>query len=200
MVRSSPRRRRPAPRVPRAAAALAFALALVASPARAADSAAADSAAAARLAVGVAQLRHAAGAWDVTTSFLQPDGSVARAVEGTYRFDWVVPDRLLSGRSEIPDLRRSSGLLFYVRPDSAIIQMVSVGADGQLWIMTGPVDGEVRGTPDVAMPDGSVMRLRFARSAVTPDGFESRMEYSTDRGATWAPGNHQRFRRRKADG
>ena len=41
------------------------------------------------------------------------------------------------------------------------------------------------------------MRLRFTRYNVTPDRFESRMDYSTDGGATWTQGNHQVFVRRE---
>jgi CubicO group peptidase (beta-lactamase class C family) len=150
------------------------------------------------LAVGVEQLRHAAGTWQATTEFLRPDGSVGRQVEGTYRFDWVVPDRVLVGRSEIPELEQVSGLLFYVEPAKNLIGMSSVGADGHLWVMTGPIDSEVRTTPPTAMPDGTTMQLRFTRYNLEPDRFESKMEYSTDDGATWTQGNHQVFVRQSA--
>ncbi len=169
-----------------------------ASPSRAAnETAAAVRDSAARVAVGIAQLRHALGSWDTTTEYLRPDGGIALSVQGTYTFEWVVPDRVLAGRSEIPKLKQVSGILFYVRPDAGIIEMSSVGRDGQLWVMTGRIDGEVRGTPDTQMPDGSTIRLRFTRDAVTPDRFESRMEYSSDAGGTWTPGNHQVFTRRQ---
>jgi hypothetical protein len=146
-----------------------------------------------RLAVGVEQLRHAAGAWEATTEFLDPDGSVGRRVVGTYEFDWVVPDRVLVGRSEIPELEQVAAILFYVEPAKSLIGMSSVGRDGHLWVMTGPIDGEVRTTPPTPMSDGTTMQLRFTRYNVRPDGFESKMEYSTDDGATWTQGNHQVF-------
>lgn len=144
----------------------------------------------------VAQLRHAIGDWDVTTSFLNLDGSVARAVKGTYHFEWVVQDRVVSGHSAIPELSQRSGLLFYVSEARSVIEMVSVGAEGQLWVMTGALGEEVRTTPPVKGADGRDVQLRFTRFAVTPDGFESRMEYSHDAGKTWQPGNHQVFVRR----
>jgi hypothetical protein len=75
--------------------------------------------------------------------------------------------------------------------------MVSVGKDGHLWVMTGPAGSEIRTTSDAPMSDGSKMRLRFTRYNVTPDRFESKMEISTDSGATWVPGNHQVFARRR---
>jgi CubicO group peptidase (beta-lactamase class C family) len=43
------------------------------------------------------------------------------------------------------------------------------------------------------MSDGSTLQLRFTRYNVEPDRFESRMESSTDGGATWTQGNHQVF-------
>lgn len=144
----------------------------------------------------IAQLRDTHGHWDVTTEFLKPDGSVARTATGTYDFEWVAVDRILRGESAIPELGQRSGLLFYVSESRGVIEMASVGADGYLWVMTGPADGETRTTADRQMPDGSTMRLRFTRFNVSRDRFESRMEVSADRGATWAPGNHQAFKRR----
>jgi len=148
------------------------------------------------LSPAVAQLRHAAGEWDATTEFLAPDGTVARSVEGTYVFEWVVADRVLSGRSELPELNQISGLLFYYKEAEDLIGMAAVGADGHLWVMTGPADSEVRTTPPTVMPDGSTLMLRFTRYKVEPDSFESMMEYSNDDGATWTQGNHQVFTRR----
>ena len=143
----------------------------------------------------VEQLRHAAGRWEATTEFLHPDGTVARSVEGTYEFEWVVPDRVLVGKSVLPELERASGILFYYQEGKELIGMSSVGADGHLWVMTGPADGEVRTTPPTTMSDGTTMQLRFTRYNVEPDRFESKMEYTTDGGETWVQGNHQVFRR-----
>lgn len=148
------------------------------------------------LSPAVAQLRHAAGEWDATTEFLAPDGAVARSVGGTYVFEWVVPDRVLSGRSKLPELNQVSGILFYYEEAKDLIGMAAVGADGHLWVMTGPADREVRTTPPTVMPDGSTLTLRFTRYNVEPDSFESMMEYSNDDGATWTQGNHQVFTRR----
>jgi len=161
---------------------------------------AAPAAAPAAIATGVAQLRHAHGEWTATTEFLKPDGSVASRVVGEYRFEWVVPDRVLQGRSEIPELQMASGILFYVNERKAAIEMVSVGRDGQLWVMTGPLDGETRSTPPTARPDGSLIELRFTRYNVSPDRFESKMEYSLDGGKAWVQGNHQVFERRGRQG
>lgn len=143
----------------------------------------------------VEQLRHSHGNWAVKTEFLNEDGSVAKAVQGTYRFDWVVPDRVLSGHSEIPELKQKSALLFYVNEKKQTIEMTSVGADGNLWVMSGAADGESRTTQPFRGADGKETQLRFTRFNVKPDSFESKMEYTTDGGKTWSPGNHQLFRR-----
>ena len=145
------------------------------------------------LAAGVAQLRQAIGDWNVTTTQFAEDGSVAGRVRGSYHFEWVVPDRVISGHSAIPELDQSSAILFYVGERRAIIEMASVGADGHLWVMTGPIDGETRTTPPTPLADGRSMQLRFTHSMVEPDRFESRMEVSVDGGETWKPGNHQIF-------
>lgn len=156
---------------------------------------AAEKAKAAALAHSVEQLRGSIGRWNVTTEFLDESGSIARTAEGTYEFTWVVPDRVVSGRSEIPAANQASGILFYVNEKQGVIEMVSVGADGRLWTMTGPLGGEVRTTPEFDTAGGGKARLRFTRYNVEADRFESKMEYSEDGGATWKPGNHQVFRR-----
>lgn len=143
----------------------------------------------------VAQLRHCIGVWEVTTEFIAPDGSVARTVAGSYTFEWVVPDRVVRGVATMPELDQTSALLFYVRPRTRELEMVSVGADGQLWRMSGPDDGETRTTPPTPMPDGTTLMLRFTRYDVEPDRFRSRMELSNDAGETWRLGNRQAFRR-----
>lgn len=143
----------------------------------------------------IEQLRSSIGRWQVTTEYLNPDGSVARSVEGSYEFSWIVPDRVVTGKSEIPELGQTSGILFYIDEARREIEMSAVGADGKLWVMTGPLGGEVRTTPDYRTAEGGTGRLRFTRFQVTADAFESRMEYTEDGGATWRAGNHQRFRR-----
>lgn len=149
-----------------------------------------------RLGHSVDQLRHAVGEWSVVTEFLNADGTVARAVKGSYTFEWVVPDRVVRGLSEIPELKQRSAILFYVSESRKVIEMVSVGADGQLFTMTGPLGDEVRHSQVFKAPDGTDMQLRFTRYGVTANRFESRMERTTDGGKTWARGNRQVFERR----
>lgn len=146
-----------------------------------------------QLTAAVAQLRQAVGLWDVTTTQYGEDGVVANVAAGTYRFDWIVPDRVLAGRSDIPEMKQTSGILFYMNERRSTIEMASVGADGNLWVMTGPAGGETRTTAQSALADGRSMQLRFTRFAVTADRFESRMEVSLDGGENWKPGNHQLF-------
>lgn len=141
----------------------------------------------------VEQLRHAIGLWNVETEFVAADGGVARTLTGQYRFGWVVPDRVVSGMSTIPELNQASAILFFVRPGRSEIEMASVGADGHLWRMIGPDDGETRTTPNTVMVDGSTLMLRFTRYDVTPGSFRSRMERSADGGQTWSLGNRQHF-------
>lgn len=172
---------------------LAFALVLVALTAgRAPAQTAPDSAALQR---SVQELTESIGRWDVETRFLAADGSVARSVRGTYTFAWAVPGRVVSGVSEQPELNQRAAILFYVSEAAAEIIMLSVGRDGALWTMRGPLGGNVRTSQPYDAGGGRMARLRFTRSNVTPDSFESRMEFSSDDGQSWVPANHQFFRR-----
>ncbi len=147
------------------------------------------------LEASIQQLRDAQGKWFVTTDFLNSDGTVARSVAGTYTFEWVIEDRVLSGVADTPALNMKSGILFYINESKAIMEMVSVGQDGNLWIMTGPLGEEVRYTQTFKTHDGKDSQLRFTRFNVTENGFESKMDVTDDDGKTWKPGNHQRFTR-----
>jgi hypothetical protein len=173
---------------------LAIVLLLFGSSVFADDTAPADAA----LTQAVSQLRDSIGAWEVVTEFLNEDGSIARSVNGSYTFEWVVPDRVVSGVTSIPELDMTSAILFYVSEKEQKIEMASVGRDGKLWIMSGPLDGETRYTQEVDTADGGKAQLRFTRYNVSPDRFESRMEYTADGGLSWLPGNHQVFARRAA--
>jgi hypothetical protein len=150
--------------------------------------------------LSVAELRESIGVWDVRTEVIGPQGEIARVAQGTYDFSWVVPDRVVIGRSESPELGQASGILFYIREAEGEIEMVSVGADGRLWVMTGTLGSDTRRTPEYATADGGRGALRFTRFNVAPDSFESRMEHTEDGGETWLPGNHQVFTRRPPSG
>lgn len=144
----------------------------------------------------VNELRQVIGEWNVVTEEINPDGSIARTLDGTYTFEWLIPDRVVSGRAEAPAIDRVSALLFYVSDAQDHIEMVSVAADGRLWVMTGELGGDTRYTQTFETRDGGTGQLRFTRSNVSADSFESRMEYTTDGGETWTLGNHQVFSRK----
>lgn len=150
------------------------------------------------LEASVDQLRHAIGAWDVTTEFLDADGKITRTVDGTYRFWWVVEDRVVSGESDLPAMGGKTALLFYVDESDREIEMVSVNRSGRLWVMNGPLGSETRYTEPFETTEGDTGRLRFTRYNVSANRFESRMEMTTDGGETWVPGNHQVFVRNQA--
>lgn len=143
----------------------------------------------------VEQLRSSIGLWNVTTELLNTDGTVSESIEGTYEFVWVIPDRVVSGKSVVPSQNEVSAILFYVSERKGVIEMLSVGADGNLWIMSGPLGGEERRTQVFKTQNGGSGQLKFIRYNVLADSFESRMEYTEDGGVTWVPGNHQVFRR-----
>ena len=150
------------------------------------------------LASAVQQLRQAAGRWNVTTTRYAENGAVAAVATGTWSFDWVVPDRVLSGRAVIPDWNQSAGMLFYLNERLITLEMAQVSADGQLLVMSGPAGTETRTTTTIALPDGRRMLQRHTRYGVTADRYESRMETSYDGGASWKPGYHQLFVRAPA--
>ena len=122
------------------------------------------------LSSAVQKLRQAAGRWHVTTTRYAENGAVAAVASGTWSFDWVVPDRVLSGKAVIPDWNQSEGMLFYLNERLVTLEMAQVGADGQLIVMSGPAGAESRSTPVVALPDGRKMVKRHTRFRVTAHG------------------------------
>jgi hypothetical protein len=151
-----------------------------------------------RLDAAVEQLRQAAGRWNVTTTRYADNGAVAAVATGTWSFDWVVPDRVLSGRSTIPDWNQSAGMLFYLNERVFTLEMAQVGADGQLVVMKGRVGTETRTTAPVALPDGRKVVQRHTRYGIGRDRFEAKMETSYDGGQSWKLGYHQLFVRAPA--
>jgi hypothetical protein len=141
----------------------------------------------------VGQLRQAAGRWTVTTTRFADNGAVAAVATGTWSFDWVVPDRVLSGRSSIPDWNQSAGMLFYLNERIFTLEMAQVGADGQLVVLTGPAGAETRTTAPVVLPDGRRKLQRHTRFGISADRFEAKVETSYDGGQSWKLGIHQLF-------
>lgn len=170
-------------------------LILLAAPGAASDPTPEEIAKDERLQRSVEELRLAIGKWNVVTEFFGEDGSVARTVDGTYEFEWLTPDRVAAGKSVQSADNRTSGILFYIQEKKDKIEMVSVGPDGMLWIMTGPLGERTRYTQEFDTADGGKGQLRFTSYNVQPDSFESRMEYTSDGGKTWTQGNRQVFRR-----
>jgi hypothetical protein len=150
------------------------------------------------LATAVQQLRQAAGRWNVTTTRYADNGAVAAVATGTWSFDWVVPDRVLTGRSAIPDWNQSAGMLFYLNERMFTLEMAQVGADGQLIVLSGPAGAATRRSEPVALPDGRRVLQRHTRYGVTADRFEAKLETSYDGGASWKPAYHQLFVRAPA--
>ena len=146
----------------------------------------------------VQQLRQAAGRWNVTTTRFAENGAVAAVATGTWTFDWIVPDRVLSGRSAIPDWNQSAAVLYYLNERMETLELAQVGSDGQLLVMSGPAGAESRTSSPVALPDGRRMMQRHTRYDVSADRFEARVERSFDGGASWKPGYHQVFVRAPA--
>jgi hypothetical protein len=150
------------------------------------------------LSSAVEQLRQSAGRWNVTTTRYAENGAVTAVATGTWSFDWIVPDRVLSGRAVIPDWNQSAGMLFFLNERQFTLEMAQVGADGQLLVMSGPAGTETRTTAAITLPDGRRMMQRHTRFGVSADRFESRVETSYDGGASWKPGYHQLFVRAPA--
>ena len=145
------------------------------------------------LANAVQQLRQAAGRWTVTTTRYADNGAVAAVATGTWSFDWVVPDRVLTGKAVIPDWNQSAGMLFYLNERMFTLEMAQVGADGQLVVMSGPAGAQTRRSAPVELPDGRRVLQRHTRYGVTADRFEAKVETSDDGGASWKPAYHQLF-------
>jgi hypothetical protein len=72
----------------------------------------------------------------------------------------VVADRVVFGRSDIPEMKQAAGILFYINEKKQLVEMVSVSTDGRLWRMSGPLGGKERTTSGHSSGEGRTGLLR----------------------------------------
>jgi hypothetical protein len=140
-------------------------------------------------------LRSSVGKWETTAEFFNPNGTVAGAFAGTTELAWLTPGKVISGKSEYPQLKLVTGLMVYINEAKGQVEMASVGGDGNLLVVSGPLgSAELRSEP-VRFSDTVVGRLKFTRLNVTANSFDTRTEISDDGGKTWKMMNRQKFKR-----
>lgn len=136
------------------------------------------------------------GVWDCRWEYFGPDGEVVGAVEGTETARELFPGRVLAGETSLPSVgRESRGFRFY-EPNRKKLMHISIGSDGDFWILEQEVGSDVLESRPHTNADGSVTRIRFVSLEHDDDRHVVRMEQLGDDGE-WELGFRQTMVRRE---
>jgi len=135
------------------------------------------------------------GVWDCRWEFFGNAGEVAGTATGTETLREVFPGRVLAGEMSLPDLGRESRTLEFFEPNLRKLLHVSVGSDGDFWVLEQDVGSDELVARPHTNADGSVTRLRFVTLEHEDDRRVVQMESHTPDGE-WKPGFRQTMERR----
>ena len=141
-------------------------------------------------------LEYHLGDWETKTVILDPDGNELQTFEGMESCKYTIDGVVLELTTKVPDLDHiSKAMLFYNATDKKIL-LLSVDQTGDYWFFSGDPGGGVLTSQPRKQEDGRELMLRFTRSNMADDSFETLLEYSTDNGGTWVQ-NYRQYSTRK---
>ncbi|MEZ5330605.1 MAG: hypothetical protein R2991_00830 [Thermoanaerobaculia bacterium] len=124
----------------------------------------------------VRRMEHVLGRWESTWEWVDAEGTVVYVEHGTETGRWALEGRLLELTTEIEGRDGpSKGWMFWNAPAERF-QLVSVGWDGDLWILSGGLEEYVIASEPKAMPDGKTLQIRFTHGEAGPDTLTAVME------------------------
>ena len=141
------------------------------------------------------RLEHMLGRWRVETKMLAPDGSVRGKLEWENLAEWVIEDRVVLLTHQNPARGIHSRALVFFNRDTEKFTIVDVSTEGDLWILSGGLEGGFVLTSEPKRTASGEMRVRFSHEDVDENRTLVVMEYSTDDGKSWIRGQEQTLTR-----
>lgn len=139
------------------------------------------------------------GTWDVYDDELDDDGNVIGTTHSVNITGYFLGDSVLV-TTIVPDdgpIRKT--IRFYDKGTETFYE-ISVGTEGDLYILSGGLDQYVMNFKSRRMREGRYPLGRFIHTNIEPDSFEAKLDVSYDDGRTWERmKRNQRLVRRVGD-
>ncbi len=133
------------------------------------------------------------GTWDVYDEILNEDGDVIETSHAINHTGYFLGDSVLV-TSIIPDQGPVRKTIRFFDKEKEVFYEISVGMEGDLFILSGDLDEYVMNFTSRAMRDGVYPRGRFHHINIEPNSFEATMEVSMDGGETWTKRTNRKQR------
>lgn len=131
------------------------------------------------------------GNWTSRWEWLGNDGEVVGTQEGEENFEELIPGAVFLNTNIINEPRSISKSMTFYNPVQDKIFFISVGQEGDHWILSKEVGSEVLTSDLHPLPDGRKLMIRFTTLEANPDSKKILMQRSWDSGSTWEDGFFQ---------
>lgn len=139
------------------------------------------------------------GTWDAYEDVLDDEGSVIETRHSVHITEYFLGNTVLV-TTVIPDEGPVRKTIRFYDVATDTFYEISVGIEGDLYVLSGGLDEYVMSFRSRQMVDGRYPLGRFIHTSIEPDSFEAVLEVSRDDGKTWERLNrNQRLVRRTRD-
>lgn len=124
------------------------------------------------------------GTWDVYDEALNDEGEVIRTTHSVHVTEYFLGDSVLV-TTVIPDQGEVRKTIRFHDKQAETFYEISVGAEGDLYILNGGLDEYVMNFKSRQTRNGPQSIGRFIHTNIKPNSFEAVLEMSRDDGKTW---------------
>ena len=124
------------------------------------------------------------GTWDVYDDVLDDKGNVVETAHSVNITEYFLGDSVLVSTIISDDDAIRKTIRFYDKA-AEIFYEISVGIEGDLYILSGGLEKYVMNFKSRQMRDGRYPLGRFIHTSIEPDSFEAVLEVSRDDGKSW---------------
>lgn len=130
------------------------------------------------------RLDYLVGTWDVYDEALDDEGNITKTTHSINVTEYFLGDSVLQ-TTIIPDEGPIRKTIRFYDKEKEIFYEISVGTEGDLYILSGSLDEYIMSFKSRTLRDGAYPTGRFHHINIEPNSFETYMEVSFDDGKTW---------------